>query len=91
LLDVPAFNVEKNYSPEEKKIIEKKKNARWHTYNLIPCREEGYELDEEIEYYYKSLCYAAARGVYSEMKRLYEQASLVEVFEILMLHKAFEW
>ncbi|MFN3307241.1 MAG: hypothetical protein ACK42Z_08670 [Candidatus Kapaibacteriota bacterium] len=91
LLDTPAFNVEKSYTAEEKKFIEKKKNARWHAYNLIPCESEGYEHEEEMEYYYKALCYTAARGIYSEMKRLYEESSLVEVFEMIMFHKAFEW
>lgn len=91
LLDVPAFNVARNYTPEEKQFIEKKKKQRWHSYNLIPCEAEGYEYEEEVEYYYKALCYCAARGVYSEMKRMYEEASLFEVFEMIMFHKAFEW
>ncbi|QLH52734.1 MAG: hypothetical protein CH6_0005 [Candidatus Kapaibacterium sp.] len=81
----------KNLSEEERKLIEKKKNARWHTYNLIPSVSEGYEYEEEVEYYYKALCYSAARGIYTEMKKLYEEASLVEVYEMLMYHKAFEW
>jgi hypothetical protein len=91
LLDVPAFNVEKNYSDEERKFYEKRKNARWNLWNLIPNIAEGYEFDEEIEYQYKTLCYIAAKGIYSEMKRLYETASLIEVFEILMIQKALDW
>ncbi len=91
LLDVPAFNVVKSYSREEKEYIERRKNARWNVYNLIPSVSEGYAFVEEVEYRYKALCYMAARGVYSEMKKLYEEASLVTVYEIIMLHKAFEW
>jgi len=91
VLDAPAFHVQKKLSKEEKIEYEKRKNAKWNSYNLIPSIEEGYENYEEAEYHYKMLCYQAADSVNSEYNRLFNNCSLVEVYEILMLKRAYNW
>jgi hypothetical protein len=91
LLDTPAFQVKKSMNKEERIEYEKKKNARWNTYNLIPSEEEGYEKYEEAEYQYKMLCFQAADGNLIEYSRLFNECSLVEVYEIIMLKRAYNW
>lgn len=85
ILETPVFNVKKKTDETETK------EEPWNMWNLIPNVEHGYQEIEHIEYEYKMLCYTAANGIHSEMKQLYEECSLVEIWEIIMLKKAYNW
>ena len=91
ICNTPAMTIEKPLSPEEQKIYDEKKKSKWNCYNLIPSRSEGYKLYEEVEYYFKMLCYQVAAGVPSEADRIYERRSLLDLYEKLMNQKAYNW
>ena len=91
ILDLPAFLVKKTLTKEQEKELKKRQNARWHTFNLLPTGEEGYEQPDEIEYFYKMLCYQASGAVASEADRLFYDCSLVDVYEKILMAKANNW
>jgi len=60
-------------------------------WNLIPSIEEGYEDEEVEEYQLKMLCYIVSGERPSEYERLYNECTLLEVNELLMLRQAYNW
>ena len=78
-------------TPEEKQREKKRREARWNRWNLIPTKEEGYEVYEEVEHAYKQLLYEVCKGIPSEITNMYKNCSLVYVYELLMHSIAYNW
>lgn len=76
---------------EEKDKNEKQKKNGGDVTRLLPSQKWGYSKAQEVEYYYKTLCHFAVDGNSIEAYRLYNNSSLLEIFEILMIKKAINY
>ena len=89
LLDAPIFNIESKGKPHPgPPQREEEKKSGWNMFNLIPNRKNGDKEDVSYEYWLKSLCWIAANDNPRNYKWLYEECSLLQVYEIIMLDKA---
>lgn len=102
LLSLSPFFVKKKNAEDEKvkelmrsyaflaksKEEQKAKPPQWHAFNLIPTQEQGFDEALEIEYQNKALCYYVAENDYD---KLYNSKSLLELYEMIMLKKAFNY
>lgn len=85
LLKAPAFTVQRK---SDKK---KEKHSHWNAFNLIPTIEELYSLSEEYEYKIKMLCWLVSDNDSMTFIKLYEERSLLDVYELLMMKKALDY
>jgi hypothetical protein len=87
-LETPAAVLKKSDDDAKKK---KSKEIKYSPFELLPRVIEGYEEYEQAEYHYKMLCHIASSQNSLETKRLYEEATLFDVYEIIILNRALSW
>lgn len=91
VVESPALTVKKNLTDEQKAELEKKRKARWNSNNLIPSISEDYDESVSREYSSMLLCYDAANQDPALTKKMYKKWSLLDVYETLMLRRAYNW
>jgi len=57
----------------------------------MPTTEELYSSSEEYEYKIKMLCWNASNNDSITFFKLYEERSLLDIYEILMFKKALDY
>lgn len=85
LLQAPAFTVTRK---SDKK---KERHSHWNAFNLIPTTAELYSSSEEYEYKIKMLCWIVSNNDSLTFIKLYEERSLLDVYELLMMKKALDY
>lgn len=91
LLSAPVFTVEKKLSKEEEKYLKQKQNEFWNKYNLIPTVESGFEEYQEIEHNIKMICYQTAQDCNLDYFDLFNNKSMLDVYELILNDRAFKW
>lgn len=86
--EAPAWSVKRE---EEKRQKKETKKSVWNAFNLVPTKKTGATTAQEYEYHIKMLCWIAADNSAGEYKRLFEQCTLADVYEIIMLKKALDY
>lgn len=90
--DDEAFEqLERRYPVTRVIASEGKSKTIWHRYNLIPNEGSGEDDSTAKTYREMMLVFAIAKGRTDEFERLYSEVEAVQVYELSLLQRAYEY
>jgi hypothetical protein len=69
---------------------EKAKQAKWNAFKLLPNPDTGEEI-EGYKYTMKIICKNASDGTWDDYERLYNEAPLADIWELIAIKRAVNY